>query len=126
MVACAELQFNLNVTTAHLPGASNILADQGSRAWSGQPLIDWSNAMLGWNEQVVPSAYRKIYKSSSSNYSDAPSQTRRGASTSQRGVNGVDSTSGSTSPSGSPPTASRPNPYSLLCSRLTAGALTAP
>ncbi|OWZ07944.1 hypothetical protein PHMEG_00019592 [Phytophthora megakarya] len=62
VLACAELQFGLHVSTEHLRGSSNFLADLGSRAWTGHMLEIWTNRVRSWCSQDIPPEFRKIYK----------------------------------------------------------------
>ncbi|KAG6946563.1 hypothetical protein JG688_00015985 [Phytophthora aleatoria] len=121
VLSCAELQFKLHVSTAHLQGSSNYLADLGSMAWSRAEAEQWSNLVCLWFKQVVPTEYRKIYKQESPIYNGGPWLTHRDNSTSVRGNNGVDTAQGKVSRIGSPQTIPSDNPYNLLCSRLNAG-----
>ncbi|KAJ0392500.1 hypothetical protein ATCC90586_011527 [Pythium insidiosum] len=41
VLSCAELVFNISFSMAYLPGATNVLADRGSRAWSGDAAYYW-------------------------------------------------------------------------------------
>ncbi|KAG6975137.1 hypothetical protein JG688_00002675 [Phytophthora aleatoria] len=121
VLSCAELQFKLHVSTAHLQGSSNYLDDLGSRAWSGAEAEQWSNLVCLWFKQVVPTEYRKIYKQEPPIFNGGPWPTHRDNSTSVFGSNGVDTAQGKVSRIGSPETIPSDNTYNSLCLRLNAG-----
>jgi hypothetical protein len=124
VVSCAEVQYKIHFSTTHLAGSANIMADQGSRAWSGGLLTQWTNDMTTWSEQAVPAEFRKIYKQRLSRSSGSHSPTRPAESTSIPGASGASSAHGTASTDGYQSTIHSPNPYSSLCSRFAAGAQT--
>lgn len=75
VLSCAELVFNISFSMAHLPGATNVMADRGSRAWSGQAAAEWHTHMRGWSEQTIRDEFRRIYCPSSSSSNGAHSRT---------------------------------------------------
>jgi hypothetical protein len=81
VLACCEIVFRIHVSTAHLPGSANSMADLGSRAWNPPSVRQWNNLTASWSEQRVPSRYRKIYASDSWNSNGVHSPTPRAAST---------------------------------------------
>lgn len=119
-LSCAELVFGIHISTAHIPGASNGMADLGSRAWSGSKLRRWTNTVSSWVEQDVDRQYRKIHKSASVNSNGVASQTLPGGSTSRHGSSGAPSAQSTRSPASYPRTTTSISRYNSLCSQLRA------
>lgn len=121
VLSCAESQFRLHISTSHLEGSSNYLADLGSRAWSGTQLKTWTNTVSCWHEQTIPTSIRKIYKAESLNFNGDRLQTHPENYTSGHGINGAASVYASVSPPGSTNAPTKNNRYNSLCLLLNAG-----
>ncbi|KAG6963053.1 hypothetical protein JG687_00006790 [Phytophthora cactorum] len=87
VLSCAEIELKIHVSTSHLQGSSNLLADLGSRSWSGEKLVTWTNYMRLWQQREIPSLFRKINKSELPISSSVHSQTHQGPAISKRGGN---------------------------------------
>ncbi|KAJ8544272.1 hypothetical protein ON010_g11994 [Phytophthora cinnamomi] len=94
VLASAQLQFGLHVSTEHLRGTSNFLADLGSRAWTGHMLETWTNRVYSWCSQDIPTEYRKIYKTNLSTCNDTRYRTLPASAISTRGTSGANSATG--------------------------------
>lgn len=88
-IGLAEALFNVRVSAAHLPGASNTMADAASRAWSEPHSAVWTNLSMNWRQVDVPAQWRKLYKTFSKNSSPTHWPCRRAPSTQARGCNGA-------------------------------------
>ncbi|KAG2766104.1 hypothetical protein Pcac1_g22454 [Phytophthora cactorum] len=97
VIGAVESRWRLRVSAAHLPGALNVLADLGSRAWDGDQLIRWNDLTCSWSQVPIPPPLRKIYSSTCSPNSTAPSRTPHIGSISSRGDSGARSALGFTS-----------------------------
>ncbi|OWZ03017.1 hypothetical protein PHMEG_00025324 [Phytophthora megakarya] len=104
VLSCAETEFQLHISTAHLQGSTNVLAD-----------------MVLEHEPAIPSNFRKFYNINSPNYNVDRSLTQLEKSTWEHGVNGVPSAPVPVCPPGSTSTISTVNRFSWLCSWLAAG-----
>lgn len=56
-IGIGEAVFNIKASAAHLPGATNRMADAASRAW-GEPFA-WSNFSVHWSQVHVPPTWRQ-------------------------------------------------------------------
>ncbi|EGZ16354.1 hypothetical protein PHYSODRAFT_508467 [Phytophthora sojae] len=59
LLSLAEFNYSLVCTAAHIPGADNIMADAGSRAWprADQHFDTWTNLPSGWTQVPVVAPY---------------------------------------------------------------------
>ncbi|KAG6949636.1 hypothetical protein JG688_00014546 [Phytophthora aleatoria] len=121
VLSCAELQLKIHVSTSHLQGSSNFLAGLGSRSWSGEKRVTWTNYMRLWQQQEIPSLFRKIYKSELPIFSGVHSQTHQGPAISKRGGNGACLVSDTACPNGSLQPTQTASRYNSLCLLLAAG-----
>ncbi|KAG6945956.1 hypothetical protein JG688_00016337 [Phytophthora aleatoria] len=61
LLSLMENHFNFFTAAAHIPGASNIMADAGLRVWqSTDKAAEFANLSFGWTQVQVPNAYRKF------------------------------------------------------------------
>jgi len=57
-----QAMHRIHVTADHLPGATNAMADAGSRIGDNTLEATWKTMCSGWTAVPVPSAYRWMYK----------------------------------------------------------------
>ncbi|POM65663.1 Hypothetical protein PHPALM_18590, partial [Phytophthora palmivora] len=62
LLSLAEFNYSIVCTAEHIPGAENIMADAGSRAWSREDqLFDtWTNLSFGWKQVPVVTPYDNL------------------------------------------------------------------
>jgi hypothetical protein len=121
VLGAVEACWSLRVSSSHLSGAVNRLADLGSRAWEEPQLSRWLSLTDAWSQVTVPVELRKIYKPDCSPYKNAPWPSHPDASTITRGHNGARSDVQLANPHGSPATTLSTNRYSWLRSPFPAG-----
>lgn len=92
LIGDCEAHYNVMIQASHLPGASNTMADAGSRAWStsARSVIHnlWSNLSLSWQEIILPPRIRKIYDPQFSIFNSHPLPSRHSASIPDPGSSG--------------------------------------
>ncbi|KAF4130815.1 hypothetical protein GN958_ATG20000 [Phytophthora infestans] len=121
VLTCVETQYKIHVSSQHLPGATYYFADLGSRAWNGDSLMKWTNLMLCWIKQKIPSKFRRIYTGGLANSSGDLWQTHHETYTWGHGANGVPSALEQESHPGATRMIHMTNRFDSLCSQLIAG-----
>lgn len=68
-IELAESLFSIRISSQHLPGSANKMADTGSRAWSEPHSTDWANISSSWQQVQAQHQFRKTYTTLSSSCS---------------------------------------------------------
>ncbi|OWZ03458.1 hypothetical protein PHMEG_00024811 [Phytophthora megakarya] len=61
-IGLAEAVFRIRLSSNHIPGSTNRMADADSRAWSAPFSHLWSKRLCAWRQVQVPEHWRRIYK----------------------------------------------------------------
>ncbi|GMF14660.1 unnamed protein product [Phytophthora fragariaefolia] len=93
LLSLAEFQYNLVCTASHIPGNLNVMADAGSRAWSGADSIShtWSNLSASWTQDKIDPQFEDLSALWERCYSATPWHALPTPSTDNIGDNGAHS-----------------------------------
>ncbi|OWZ17789.1 hypothetical protein PHMEG_0008226 [Phytophthora megakarya] len=87
-IGLGEAGFNIRISAAHLPGSTNCMADAASQAWSESHASVWTNFSVHWTQVRISRAWRKIYKTFSTNFNPTHRPRRQSPNIPAHGNNG--------------------------------------
>ncbi|ETP10187.1 hypothetical protein F441_14119 [Phytophthora nicotianae CJ01A1] len=93
LLSLTELQYSLSISSEHIPGNFNTMADAGSRAWTeSHPLWQtWTNLSFGWRQISIVKPFDDLIDVWNQCYSTIAWPILPSPSTAQRGGNGAGS-----------------------------------